>query len=723
MNGTFSRMTLACVALGLLTSGGAGLCTLAAQTPTAGGFLFTEIEFGARGYVDRPIGTELASFQKYRDDPSGALLENAHLWWRKDAQVVDFRARQAGQRDQRLNLGLTSLGLFDLQLERDQKPHITSSTGRMIGRQEQRGQFTLPVPRPHMLEHDAGSRLTATGVQRDSDRLRLVMTLRPDAPFHAHYMRTTRTGDRPMGMAFGGAGGNFREILEPVEHTKHDLRLSQELATPRYQLSAAYHFSLFDNDLSAVVSDNPLVHEPFAAGAYRGQTALPPSNRAHNLTASGGLNLPYRSRITGGVSYGLRLQDEPLLPHTVNPRLLAEELPVLPDNIAGDVRTLRFDVSARARPLSPLTISARYRFFDLDDRTPGLALDSRVRSDQMILTGPFEARRYPYTRDNAKLDLRWSPVRMVSLGAEYAWERWKRDPRSRNVGETREHVPRVSLDVRPSDRIWLRGSYLRSERRADEYLEGRDLPLLRRFDLADRDRERAGISVQLLPVDALDISLGYDRGESNYPDSPYGRSADREAAWSTVLDWSPSQRITAHLSYVNEEFRVSQRSRHRSTVPLELNNETFDWIGVTDESIRTLGIGGTVSVLPRQLDLGFMWDHSRGSSRVATHNPEKPTSPNTGNRTEAAAEDYPEVRHTLNPGHVRMRYRVSDTWMASVRYTFERFTNDDFRIDGVTPATGMDLFLGNSLPGHTARFLTVTVSHHPWIPGVRRAPY
>jgi MtrB/PioB family decaheme-associated outer membrane protein len=723
MNGTFSRILLACTAAATLADGGPRLGALAAQTPAAGGLLFTEVEFGARGYVDRPVGTELASFQKYRDDPSGALLENAHLWWRKDSQRVELRAHQAGQQDQRLKVGITSLGRFALQIDRNQQPHITSSTGRMLGSQAQRGQFTLPQPRPHLLEHDAGARLVRTGVHRDTDRLVLTMTPRPEAPFRANYTRTTRSGDRPMGMVFGGAGGNFREILEPIEHTKHDLRLSQHLATPVYQVSAAYHFSLFENDLNAVVSDNPLVDHPFADGAYRGQTALAPANRSHTLSASGGVNLPLRGRITGGVSYGWRLQDDVLLAHTINPRLLGEQLPELPENIQGDVRTLRFDLSARTRPLAPVTLSARYRLFDLDDRTPELMLPSRVRSDQMILTGPFEARRHPYTRDNADFDLRWTPLRRISLGAEYAWERWKRDAQVRNVGETREHRPRFTLDVRPFERIWLRGSYLRSERRADEYLESQDLPLLRRFDLADRDRERAGILVQLFPLYALDVSLSYDRGESTYPDSPYGRQGDREEAWSTYLDWSPGQRITAHVSYVHEEFRVSQGSRHRSELPRELDNETFDWIGNTDESIRTVGIGGTVSVLPRQLDLGFGWDHSRGASRMTTHNPRKPSSLNPANRTAAAAHDFPEVTHTISPAYIRARYRVSDTWMASLRYTVERFANEDFRIDGVAPASGMDLFLGNWMPGHTAQFLTVTFSHHPWIPGVRRAPF
>jgi len=719
MKRTLSRMLLACTPAVALAAAAPLSGVLAMQRDVAGGELFTEVEFGARAYVDRPGGTELAIFEQYRHDPSSVLLENLRVWWKRDSHVVEVRARQVGERDQSLGLRITGLGVYAFTLERERTPHLLSTTALMLGEQPQRGEFTLPVPRPYPLEHNTGAWLERTGVRWTSDRLVLTLTPRPTVPFRAQYTRTTKSGDRPMGMVFGSAGGNLREVLEPVENTTHDVRLSQGLATPRYQLSAAYNFSFFDNQLDAVVSDNPLVDQPNVDGTYRGRTALPPSNRAHTVSASAGVSLPLRSRITGSASYGWRSQDHTLLPHTINPHIFAEPVPA---SLRGDVRTLRVNLSARARPLAPVRVSARYRLFDLDDRTPDLVLGSRVRSDQAILTGPFERRRYPYTRETAGADVRWTPFRPISLSAEYAWERWKRDPQARNVGETREHRPRVTVDLKPSGRIWLRGSYLWSERRADEYREGQDLPLLRRFDQSDRDRERASISVQTFPLDALDISLSYDRGESSYPGSTYGRQDDDDEAWAAYVGWSLGERIIAHASYVHESFQVSQRSRFLGELPMEFDNATFDWISVTDETVRTVGFGGTVSILPRKLDLTFAWDRSQGSSQVKTHNPEEPVSPNVGNRHSAAAEDFPEVSHSINPAHVRLRYRLSDTWMASIRYTYESFTNEDFRTDGLAPATGMDVFLGNELLGYTAQYVAVTVSYNPWIRGVRRPP-
>jgi MtrB/PioB family decaheme-associated outer membrane protein len=723
MKRRFVKVRPAWIPMAALAASGLVAGTLTAQTPLGDGLLFTEATFGIRGFFDRPADLELAQFQMYRDDPSGALLEDLRVWWKRDALMAELQGRQVGQRDHRLGVRAGRRGLFTFGAETERTPHLSSTTARMLGAQSQPGEFTLPVRRPHLLEHNTGTRLGRTGVRWDTDRLVFTATPRPEVPFRAEYIRTTRSGDRPMGMVFGGAGVNHREILEPIDRTTHDVRLSQGLAGSAYQVQVSYHFSRFDNHLDAVSSDNPLVDDPLADGAYRGQTALPPSNRAHTLSASGGVNLPYRTRVTGAVSYGWRSQDHALLPHTINPRLDATELPDLPPSLEGSVQTLRLHFAARTRPTNAVTLSARYRLFDLDDGTPDLVLASRVRSDQSVVSGPFERRRYPYARENAGVDVRWSPVRPLSVGAEYAWERWQRDRRTQNAAETREHLPRFTMDLRPSARVALQGSYLWSRRRADDYLESRDLPLLRRFDQTDRDRERTRLSLQLFPLDVLDLSLSYDRAKSDFPGAAYGRESDREAAWAAHVGWSPSQRITLHASYVDEDLRTSQRSRFRGDQVVELDNQTFDWVGVTDETVRTVGVGGTVGLLPRQLDLGFGWDRSRGVSRSRSHNPVQPLSTNVTNRAAATAEDFPAVAHTLNPAYLLARYRASRSWMASLRYSVDRFRNRDPRTDGVAPASGMDVFLGNELLGYTAQYLTLTVTYHPWIPGVRRAPF
>ncbi len=227
-----------------------------------------------------------------------------------------------------------------------------------------------------------------------------------------------------MGMAFGSPGGNFREILEPINQTIYDVRLSASLAREKYQLQFAYNLSLFQNDFDAVVSDNPCFGlaacGSSATGPARGRTALAPDNVAQTVTLSGGVNLPLRTRVNGSLSYSWRLQDQSFVPHTINPGFAGNPGLNLPQSdLHGDVRILLFNVSATSRPLPPLTLTGRYRLYDFDDRSDEIVFPPRVLNDITLENEPRLAVLHRQELDDQagvllralqsdRLPLRWS---------------------------------------------------------------------------------------------------------------------------------------------------------------------------------------------------------------------------------------------------------------------------------------------------------------------------
>ncbi|MBI1892549.1 MAG: MtrB/PioB family outer membrane beta-barrel protein, partial [Candidatus Rokubacteria bacterium] len=236
----------------------------------------------------------------------------------------------------------------------------------------------------------------------------------PDAGWDlkAEFTRIHKDGQRPMGMAFGSPGGNFREILEPINQTIYDVRLSASLAREKYQLQFAYNLSLFKNDFDSVISDNPCFGlaacGSSATGPARGRTALAPDNVAQTVTLSGGVSLPLRTRVNGSLSYSWRLQDQNFIPHTINPAFTGNPDLALPQSdLKGDVRILLFNVSATSRPLPPLTLTGRYRLYDFDDRSDEIVFPARVLNDITLENEPRLANRFPYTKHNASLDGRW----------------------------------------------------------------------------------------------------------------------------------------------------------------------------------------------------------------------------------------------------------------------------------------------------------------------------
>ena len=86
----------------------------------------------------------------------------------------------------------------------------------------------------------------------------------------------------------------------------------------------------------------------------------------------------------------------------------------------------------------------------------------------------------------------------------------------------------------------------------------------------------------------------------------------------------------------------------------------------------------------------------------------------------ATASDFPDLRYELDPATAFLRYHVSESWTLSVRYSFERFKQVDFRTDGLQPSTGADIFLGSDPEDYRASYFTLTLAFRPWVPGLRR---
>jgi MtrB/PioB family decaheme-associated outer membrane protein len=717
----------AVLALGLLSWGYGGPLTqhAAAQASLLGGTAYGDVELGARLYLTRPDDTELARFQEYRDMRQGFIVPAFRGWFdSEDGRTrVELIGRFPGQADQNLLLRGQRLGSFRFELQRDQSPHLYSTNGRLLGTVTERGVLTLPVPRPTAEEYNLAPVIGEVASRWTNDRVAL--TLAPSANLNSlfHYSRTEKRGDRPMGMAFGSFGNNHREILEPIEHTVHHLRVAPAIRGAGYQLQASYDYSLFENALSAVEADNPLrVLDTPTVGASRGRSALAPSNHAHTLGMQGALTLPLRGRVTTAMSLGRRFQRAPLLPYTINPAINASRLAPLPEHLDGEVRTLMVRVAGSMRPLSTVTLGGRFRHYDLDDRTPTILLSGMVLSDGAVSSLPLETRRYPYTQQTAGADLRWRIAPPLALQLAYGYEAVRRDTETREVGLTKEHTPRVTLDLTPAWWLSLHSTYLRGERRGDGYAEtsAAQLPLLRKHIIADRDRERVELAAHVTPLGALSLGASYSLGSNEYPDSRYGRTEDSNRASEVSAHWQPSERLSLTASYMNETFRTGQRSRFR-TVAIR-DNESWDWLSNTDDDVNTAGLGFNATIIPRKLDVGGNWDRIDVRSQVTTRNPLTPTGGTPHQNESAVAMDYPETSYRFNPVGVFVRYQVNANWQLISNYRQERFESVDFRTNGLQPSAGQDLFMGNDLLDYRASLLSVTVRYSPRIPGVPPVP-
>lgn len=242
-----------------------------------------------------------------------------------------------------------------------------------------------------------------------------------------------------------------------------------------------------------------------------------------------------------------------------------------------------------------------------------------------------------------------------------------------------------------------------------------ELPGLRRFDVADRDRVQSRAGVTLPLNDKLNVGfsglLGQDDFGSNVGDlsggvatntnQQYGFLSDKYRSATVTADYSPVEKIT--LSAIadvgrNESQERSNTSGHSAPVTQDAPN---DWTAsMTDDYLTG---GGGVAVKPTEaLGVRADYTYTRSKGQIAL------TDIPATSLVEQSLPDSITFRHT---GKLRADYKLNKTFSVGAAYMYENYdvtdwaTNNIPRVPGKT-LTGVPapngLWLGNSSVSYVA---------------------
>ncbi|HEV8674762.1 MAG TPA: MtrB/PioB family outer membrane beta-barrel protein, partial [Methylomirabilota bacterium] len=292
---------------------------------------------------------------------------------------------------------------------------------------------------------------------------------------------------------------------------------------------------------------------------------------------------------------------------------------------------------------------------------------------------------------------------------------------------------KLAVDVTPVDWLLGRLTYRPSFRRISSYntfahlehtvVEEEPSPveraqgqsvLLRKFDEADRDRHRVDLLLQLTPTDVISVAPTFGYRNDDYHDSPLG--LQKAESWTAGVDvnWTPLEWLSAALGYTYERIDQKQRSRSREVVgTATLDFPDFDWVSDNVDTVHTIYAGLRAALIPKVLDWVLNVAYSRADGETDTTNPLRPRSGNATQRASATAKPIPDFKDSLFHLDTAFRYYFQKNWMVSVGYIFEKWTQDDFRTDGLNPfVPGVtSIWLGNELKDYTAHILAFTLGY------------
>jgi MtrB/PioB family decaheme-associated outer membrane protein len=676
-------------------------------------------DFGARVFSQPITPQQRAKFYDYRDMPSGFLLQRLNLAYvpADNFRSYQLTASNVGQLDQTLGLRAKEPGLFDVQLRWDRIPHTFSTDGRSLYSETSPGVYTLPSPRPDTGTFNRAPFIGPIRTVWDPVKLGVAYTPSQAWDFKAEYTHTGKNGERPMGMAFGGSSNNASEILEPIDQTVHSMKLSESYAEHRFQLVGTYDLSVFQNSIKSVTAANPLVlTDTPTGGSANGRTALAPDNLAHTGALTGGINLPMSTRVTGNATVSWWRQNDPFIPVTINSAIVSSAIAQLPTSLDGSTRTTNLNGTISTRPLSALSFSGRFRMYSFRDAAEAAIIPVIILNDRSVAAADT-AQRDPFTRRNSDLSGSWQVLEPVSLSAGYAWEQMERDSAVRNVLRTNENTPRASLDFTGLDWANLRATYSKGWRRGDGYRQyfSSEMPLSRRFDESDRNRERTSLMASVTPIDQITISGTWQVGHDFYPTSAYGVQSDKDAGAGGDIDFTLTTWLTAGVGLMHETFDNVMRARYRSGAD---SNATYDWVGNNTDASTTTSANILATLIPDRLQVGGTYQMAHSQYAMLTSNPLTPTGGTAAHNLAATAVNLPEVTQTLQPINVYARYQFTRDWAFTVRYQGELYYQNDYKTLGLNPATAtsatnMYLFLANNFQNYDARFFTFTFSYRP----------
>lgn len=690
------------------------------------------------------------------DDEGVTFLGNGDLRWRSEwdsdsAHYIRLRGLNLGLESRYLGFEYKNQGLVGVFLEYDELPRLVTDSASTFFRGVGSERLDLP---PGWVPGDTPADMTElesslSPLKIRTKRKRLSTGVDVELPanfdFDVRYQRETKKGKKLVGAVIGSNGGNPRSVVIPerVDYVTQQVDAALRYTTEDLQVEFAYYASFFDNDEERLVWQNPYTAPPGGntwnpAAAYpsgRGRLHQAPDNWAQQFSLSGGYNLPFHSRITVNTAFGrMKQDDDEFLRYTVNGALdVTTGLPR--DDADAKIDTTLVDVRLVSRPVERVRFKAGYRYDDRDNDTPRETYiyvpgDSQ---DQGGIAGSTARVNRPYSLERHEVGVE-TDVRVwerTHLAAGYEFEQTERN--LQEVSKLKEHTLsttlRSHLNAKVSGRVvyehsWrdpstYKGAKPLIEGFSPEHIEAEiedliddgfteeDLwenhPLLRKYYMADRQRDRVRSQINLAPIDTVGVGLHSQFIRDDYNDTVIGLTSSKHLSTGVDISFAPNERFNAHTFYTFERIKSEQQgwSTGGNAIPDSMDPD-LRWSARDREKVHTLGAGFDVQVVPDLLSVGceYLFARSRGQFNISL----------APGLADPDAIPYPKNKTTTHALSVQSELELLENLTFRMGYLFERFRSKDWSIDGVTPTTlSRVAAAGNNSPDYTAHVGTWSV--------------
>jgi MtrB/PioB family decaheme-associated outer membrane protein len=430
-------------------------------------------------------------------------------------------------------------------------------------------------------------------------------------------------------------------------------------------LSLGWFGSFFKNNAASLTWDNPFTPFP---GAEQGRLAQEPDNEFQQLSLSGSYLLDaMNSVIAFSVAMGQGEQTEELLPYTINPTIVAGNLPR--SSLDGKVDTTNYAITVTSKPFPKARVNLAYRFDERDNQTAqslwtGVVVDSFQSVESELNT--------PYSFQRGKLSVSGDYKLFDDVRVSAGYDRTDLERDFQEVADQTEDSGWGRVRWQPLNWLDVTAKGGASRREIDRYdtaiaTSFGQNPLLRKYNLAHRYREFGELMIALTPAEhPYSIGLSALIADDSYSKSELGLTASKSTHISADLNYTLSERASVYLLGGYELIDASQSGSASFT--------TADWQADNEDRFNHYGAGIQFRELRENLDLTFDYLRSDGTTSITM-------------LQSGSGSAFPDLESELESLRLNLNYRKSERLGIDFSLRYESFATRDWALDGVEPDT------------------------------------
>jgi len=607
-----------------------------------------------------------------------------------DANYWNFNASDLGLDSRSLDAEGGRQGQSKLILKYDELPHYLSDSAQTPFIGSGGASLRLPAGFPAATTGAMPLASTLQPVDLSTQRKRLGVggswLGTSDWDYTVKFSHETKEGTKRTAGAFFA---NAAQLVEPVDWVTDQVDASASYTGRRLQAKLAYYGSRFSNGNDALTWQNPFA-VPATPGAVSGQLALAPDNHFHQLLASAGYQFSDRTRGSADIAWGRMTQNQNFLGSTLNAGLAVPALPR--SSLDGRAATLDANLKLTSAVTQQLRLNAIYTHNERDNQTPQ-AIYPSVSTD-MFLGAPRTNLPYSFTQDKLKLSADYKFTSLTKAAVGFDHDRRKRT--FQEVDTTKEDTFWGKITTRALDKVDMTLKLAHGERHGSAYqavpaIQPPENPLLRKYNMANRDRDSAGLRIDIAATNTINVGLGAESSKDDYSDSAIGLTSGRDLSLNGDISWMVTEQTSLHLFANRQEIKSKQYGSQTFSTP--------DWSGENKDTINTIGIGVKHAAIKDKLDVGADYTMSRSHSDITV---------NTG----ASNSGFPQMTTSLDSVKLYANYRLKDNLSLLGSYWYEHYDTRNWMLDGVTPSTIPNvLTFGEQAPRYHVHVIRVSVRY------------